>query len=429
MKTFKFLLKITFTGILMNLFESNAVAFETANFLPDITGFAKKTTMKYNASDLFNYIDGAADMYLNYGFKELVVATYEKPEMQSITIEIYRHENPDCGFGIYSQERSVNTQNFVNIGSQGYYEAGTLNFFKNCYYVKITGNNVEKEENVFLDVANNIAAKLPGNTNMPDIFSKFPRKGKLVNQDRYVPKNFLGYPCFINVFTCDYFIPATNETFTFFTIVGNSKEDCKKMLESYLNTVKVTNIPVSEGRLTIEDPYYGTVDLYWYDKDIKGIYGSCSFDNRTDYFTFDYAKYVQQIIETNKENLAFKKNATCSSIENLSLKPENATDGDMTTRWSSSFSDPQWICIDLGTIQKINRVCLFWEGARAVSYRLEHSSDGVSWNSLYSTENGDGDKDEIKFNPIETRYVRMNGLKRKTQWGYSLYEIQVFFDK
>ena len=74
-------------------------------------------------------------------------------------------------------------------------------------------------------------------------------------------------------------------------------------------------------------------------------------------------------------NLALNRPATASSVEAAGLEAAKAVDGNASTRWSSQFSDPQWIMVDLGTTYAVGRVRLTWEGAYAKAYRVEVSSD------------------------------------------------------
>ena len=67
-------------------------------------------------------------------------------------------------------------------------------------------------------------------------------------------------------------------------------------------------------------------------------------------------------------------------------RPENAVDGLTDTRWSSEFSDPQWLAIDLGTPTRISRVVLDWEMAFGQSYAIQVSLDGSTWTDVYTTE-------------------------------------------
>lgn len=103
-----------------------------------------------------------------------------------------------------------------------------------------------------------------------------------------------------------------------------------------------------------------------------------------------------------------------------------AVDGGRGTRWSSQFSDPQWISVDLGGMKRVGRVGLEWETAYGKAYKIQVSSDGRNWTDVYSTESGKGGVEEIKFEPVEARYVRMFGTARGTGFGYSLWSFQVF---
>ncbi len=107
-------------------------------------------------------------------------------------------------------------------------------------------------------------------------------------------------------------------------------------------------------------------------------------------------------------------------------RPENAVDGLSDTRWSSEFSDPQWLAIDLGSPTKISRVVLDWEAAHAQSYVVQVSLDGSNWTDAYATSNGRGETEDIKFAPTVARWVRLYGTKRATPFGYSLWEMRVY---
>src|SRR5262249_39207592 len=71
--------------------------------------------------------------------------------------------------------------------------------------------------------------------------------------------------------------------------------------------------------------------------------------------------------------------ATASSTQSSAYPATAAFDGNTTTRWSSAFSDPQWIQIDLGATFHLSSVILNWETAYGKSYVIKTSSDGVNW--------------------------------------------------
>jgi hypothetical protein len=87
-------------------------------------------------------------------------------------------------------------------------------------------------------------------------------------------------------------------------------------------------------------------------------------------------------------NLALNKTATASSTENASFTASAAVDGNAGTRWSSAFSDPQWLEVDLGSSQAICQVTLNWEAAYVTAYQIQTSADGTNWTTIYSTTSG-----------------------------------------
>ncbi len=128
---------------------------------------------------------------------------------------------------------------------------------------------------------------------------------------------------------------------------------------------------------------------------------------------------------TSSSNLALNKAATASSTDGA-LTPGNAFDGSGSTRWSSTFSDPQWIYVNLGAVYNISRVKLSWEAAYGKSYQIQVSNDAATWTNIYTTTTGDGGIDDLTGLTGSGQYVRMYGTARGTGWGYSLYEFEVY---
>jgi F5/8 type C domain/Putative Ig domain len=124
-------------------------------------------------------------------------------------------------------------------------------------------------------------------------------------------------------------------------------------------------------------------------------------------------------------NVALNKTATASSTENASFPAADAVDGNTGTRWSSAFSDPQWLEVDLGSSQSICQVGLNWEAAYATGFQIQVSTDNTNWTSIYSTTTGTGGTQTLSVTGTG-RYIRMYGTARATQYGYSLYEFQVY---
>ena len=89
-------------------------------------------------------------------------------------------------------------------------------------------------------------------------------------------------------------------------------------------------------------------------------------------------------------NVALNKPATASSLQNATFPASAAIDGNLGTRWSSAFSDPQWLEVDLGSYPVDLRVTLNWETAYAKAFQIQTSTDGSTWTTIYSTTTGTG---------------------------------------
>ncbi|MEO5562934.1 MAG: discoidin domain-containing protein [Chitinophagaceae bacterium] len=130
-------------------------------------------------------------------------------------------------------------------------------------------------------------------------------------------------------------------------------------------------------------------------------------------------------VRTASANLALNRPGFSSSNESTILIPSAAVDGNMSTRWSSLFSDPQWIYVDLGATYTINRVVLRWEVAYGRSYTIQTSSNASTWSTIFTTTTGNGATDDLAVSGTG-RYIRMRGTVRGTTYGYSLWEFEVY---
>lgn len=168
------------------------------------------------------------------------------------------------------------------------------------------------------------------------------------------------------------------------------------------------------------------------------IYSTTNGDGRADviYVGNQTSKYLKINCTQRSGSLGYSlweinvltTTATSSSFEAAGFEADKAIDGNILTRWSSQHLDPQWLQLDFGVTQTISKVILKWEAAYGKSYKMQSSYDATNWEDIYSTTSGDGDIDQINFAPTNTRYLRMYGTERGTQWGYSLWELEVSYE-
>lgn len=249
---------------------------------PEVAGWKlSEDVQTFVPKTLYEYIDGAADLYLTYDFEELKVGEYSNDKKASVTVEVYRQKSPTLAFGVYSQECPSNPS-LVSMGAQGYIDENLLNFLSGSYYVKINSYNTGAEDREILQsFAKKVLENLDEKGTLPPILASFPAEGKKRNSEKFVAKNFLGYSFLHSAFTADY--ELSGKKFKLFLIEAVDKNACKNMIQRYLQQTKSPDKEVNEGRYTISDTHHGVVDLYWKGEYVWGVLDLAEPDSRSKY--------------------------------------------------------------------------------------------------------------------------------------------------
>lgn len=130
---------------------------------------------------------------------------------------------------------------------------------------------------------------------------------------------------------------------------------------------------------------------------------------------------VQQAVA---QNIALGKNAVASSVE-PGAYTSYANDSQGSTRWSSSYTDNEWIYIDLAQMYNLTQVVLTWETASGKDFNIQVSNDALSWTDVAVVTNNASLNNTFNFSAT-ARYVRMLGITRNTGFGYSLWEFEIY---
>jgi hypothetical protein len=123
-------------------------------------------------------------------------------------------------------------------------------------------------------------------------------------------------------------------------------------------------------------------------------------------------------------NLALNKKTSSSSSQAAAFN--GATDGNRITRWGSKFTDDEWIYVDLGAPETFTKVIIRWEAAFGKSYKIQTSNDAATWTDAAVTKDSDGGVDIFTFPAVTARYVKMQGVARAINYGYSIFEFEIY---
>ena len=236
---------------------------DPAKLFPDIAGWQKKGSVEiFFPENLYKYIDGAAESFLSYDFKQLAVQNYTSDQGQTLSAEIYFHGTAENAFGIYGSEKPT-AGKYFELGSQGYAEAGILNFLCSAYYVKLSGFDLGLDgRDILTTLGRAIVGKIGTKAALPETLKAFPEAGKIPNSERFILNNFLGHDFLHAAYVADYQVKGQN--FQLFIINAGNEEEARTMLEKYAALAKEkVQRNIQPGALTINDPYNGPIRLFW----------------------------------------------------------------------------------------------------------------------------------------------------------------------
>lgn len=126
----------------------------------------------YDVRTVFDYIDGAGELFLAYGFEQLAVRRFERADQPPLTIECYRMASAEGAFGVFSFERQGEG---IGIGQGSEVGGGLLRFWKGRYFVSIFADGEGAEaESAILQLARLTAAAIQEEGQPPRVVGQIP---------------------------------------------------------------------------------------------------------------------------------------------------------------------------------------------------------------------------------------------------------------
>ncbi len=219
----------------------------------------------FEGESLYEHINGGAEVYHLYGFIEVATAYYKRGETEVLT-DIYKFDNSDNAYGLYTTLRPENPSSH-NLGVEGFSTSSSMAFVKGEYIVKITGyDETEGTSGVLSHLAKFLDGDIAGTTDYPDLFSKFPTEYLVPYSDKITAESFLGLRGADHVYSQKYAIDE--DTLTFFL----ASDDAHKKLETIAAQLREgresfsvsANLPFSDDQsmTSAYDLKTGVVDSY-----------------------------------------------------------------------------------------------------------------------------------------------------------------------
>jgi hypothetical protein len=137
----------------------------------------------YDRKTLYDYMDGGAEVYLAFDFREVFVRKYADASENELNLDIYDMGSPAEAFGMFSCDRQDPE---VGIGQGSEYGPGLLRFWRGRYFVSITvSGNEEKAEKAVLMMGKAVAPLLGPDGALPDMIKLLPSAGLQAERTAY----------------------------------------------------------------------------------------------------------------------------------------------------------------------------------------------------------------------------------------------------
>ncbi|GAB4381146.1 MAG: hypothetical protein Kow0042_31570 [Calditrichia bacterium] len=151
---------------------------------PEVNGWrVAREDRLYDRKNLYDYIDGGAELYFSYGFQQLFTRIYSRPEQPDIIVDIFHMGSSPNAYGIFSHSRETEDTLFGQ-GSQ--YTAGLLMFWKDCYFVSLLASpETGESRKALFEIARQIEAAIPRTGPLPEILDFLPKSFLLPETIRY----------------------------------------------------------------------------------------------------------------------------------------------------------------------------------------------------------------------------------------------------
>lgn len=134
-------------------------------------------------SDLFNHIDGGADLFLEFGFEKVIVQHYKKGAAE-LTLEVYEMELPESALGVYLMKCGRETP-FPEIPARNSSEIAQATILRGRHFILINnfGGGAELQP-AMISLANALLTKIPDVPVSTRLFDLLPVKDRLAGTER-----------------------------------------------------------------------------------------------------------------------------------------------------------------------------------------------------------------------------------------------------
>lgn len=150
----------------------------------------------YDRKTIFDYIDGAGEVYLQYDFRKVMVFRLVKADEPTIFVELFDMGTSEDAYGVFTHGYEGGEQ---DIGQGSEYRGGVVCFWKSHFFVCVFSERETPEsKKAVFDLAKKISEKIKVDGAKPKLVEYLPPEGLLKQSVRYFHKHTsLNYHYFV----------------------------------------------------------------------------------------------------------------------------------------------------------------------------------------------------------------------------------------
>lgn len=155
-----------------------------ASYIPATAGpWLSEADQVYDAETVFDYIDGAGEVYRSYNMRVLVARRFHKDGRADIVVDAFDMGGSADAFGVFTHDLDGAD---AGIGQGSTYKAGLLSFWKDRYFVSVYAEEeTDETRTAVLELGRAIAGAIPGRGEPPALLRLLPREGLEPGRTRY----------------------------------------------------------------------------------------------------------------------------------------------------------------------------------------------------------------------------------------------------
>ncbi|MDD8014311.1 MAG: hypothetical protein PHX45_01350 [Acidobacteriota bacterium] len=169
-----------------------------SSYVPkEISGWKAVEDRNYDPETIFNYIDGAGEVYRSYNFKGLFARRFEAAGRPALVVDLFDMGSGNDAFGMFTHDLEGER---ADIGQGAVYKGGLLSFWKSRFFVSVYAEEETGDSRrAIFDAGRRIAEAIPGEAAGPALVSLAPRADLEEGHVRYFHTHFvLNYHFFVS---------------------------------------------------------------------------------------------------------------------------------------------------------------------------------------------------------------------------------------